>query len=162
MALCNGCPIHWRSNKQPITTDSSAAAEVYALSQAVKEARYFVWKADEMGLRVPKVIKMLVDNAQAISFQHRTCPHTKLKGVFDLRWDWVKDLQQDGDLVTAHIKTHDNVADLLTKCHQSSEFNRLVQLSQASNLRYKRLVRMAKAKVCFTSSGCGEICFNEG
>lgn len=161
MFFQNGIPVHWRSNKQPMTTDSSAAAEVYALSQAVKEARYFVWKAGEMGLREPEIIKMMVDNAQAISFQHRTCPHTKLKGVFDLRWDWVKDLQDDGGVTTAYINTKDNVADLLTKCHQSTDFNRLVQLSQCANRKFSKLVNVAQVKVCFTKSGCDDICFNK-
>ena len=32
MFVCNGIPIHWRSNKQPVSSTSSAVAEIYALS----------------------------------------------------------------------------------------------------------------------------------
>ena len=127
--LLNGIPVHWRSNKQPTTTDSSAASEIYALSQAYKEARYFVWKCDEMGMQVPSIIQMEVDNTQAISFQHKTCANTKLKGVFDLRWDWVKDLQDAKEVKTIHVDTMYNMADLLTKCLSNTDFNRLVQLT---------------------------------
>lgn len=35
--LLNGMPVQWRSNKQPVTALSSAAAEVYAFSEAVKD-----------------------------------------------------------------------------------------------------------------------------
>ena len=38
VVLCNGMPIHWRSNKQPVTAISSAAAEIYALSEAPRVA----------------------------------------------------------------------------------------------------------------------------
>ena len=143
----NGIPIHWKSNKQPTTTDSSAAAEIYALSQAYKEARYFSWKCAEMGMLVPDVVCMEVDNTQAISFQHKTCPHTKLKGVFDLRWDWVADLQKTGEVNTVHVDTRFNMADLLTKCLNNDDFNRLVQLTQQCNDKAIRLVQFARAKV---------------
>ena len=147
MSMLNGVPIHWKSNKQPSTTDSSAAAEIYALSQAYKEARYFVWKSEEMGMVIPKVLKMEVDNTQAISFQHKTCPHTKLKGVFDLRSDWVRDLQSAGEVQTVHVDTNYNLADLMTKCLSNTVFNRLVQLSQQHNDRAVRLVQFARARV---------------
>lgn len=38
--LCNGAPVHWRSNKQPSTSISSAAAEVNALAEAARDARH--------------------------------------------------------------------------------------------------------------------------
>ena len=54
--LCNGMPIHWRSKKQPTTLTSSAAAEIYAFSEAVRDAqaliaqvRFFI--AGEMGIK---------------------------------------------------------------------------------------------------------------
>ena len=147
--MLNGIPVHWRSNKQPTTTDSSAASEleIYALPQAYKEARYYTWKCEEMGMRTPNIIQMEVDNTQAISFQHKTCPHTKLKGVFDLRWDWVRDLQNNNEVKTIHVDTKHNMADLLTKCLDNTEFNRLVQLTQQNNDRAIRLVQFARAKV---------------
>ena len=43
MILLNGMPIHWRSNKQPKTSLSSAEAEIYAMSTAVKDARTRLW-----------------------------------------------------------------------------------------------------------------------
>jgi hypothetical protein len=48
ISLLNGMPLHWRSNKQPKTVFSSAAAEVYAFSEAVKDARLLLWRAEEL------------------------------------------------------------------------------------------------------------------
>ena len=98
-------------------------------------------------MQTPQVLQMEVDNTQAISFQHKTCPHTKLKGVFDLRWDWVCDLQNAGEVKTTHIDTNRNIADLMTKCLDNRTFNRLVQLSQQKNDRAIRLVQFARAHV---------------
>jgi hypothetical protein len=80
----NGFPTHWKSKKQPSTSLSSAAAEIYALSEACKDARLRYWISEDMGYveQWPAVIK--VDNAAAISFQQATKTNTKLKGVYNL------------------------------------------------------------------------------
>ena len=49
--LLNGMPVHWRSNKQPHASLSSAAAELYALSEASKDARLRLWIPEELGYR---------------------------------------------------------------------------------------------------------------
>ena len=45
MFVCNGMPIHWRSNKQPVSSTSSAVAYIYAPSVAVRDMnlRIFVF-----------------------------------------------------------------------------------------------------------------------
>ena len=82
--LLNGMPVHWRSNKQPQTSLSSAAAEIYAFSEASRDARLRLWVSEELGYREvwPAVIQ--VDNAAALSLQKATKANTKLKGVYNL------------------------------------------------------------------------------
>ena len=48
--LLNSMPVFWKSSKQPVTALSSAEAEVYAMMEAVKEARLRLWIAEEAGL----------------------------------------------------------------------------------------------------------------
>ena len=50
--LLNSMPIFWKSNKQPVTALSPAEAEVYAMMEAVKEARLRLWIAEEAGIEV--------------------------------------------------------------------------------------------------------------
>ena len=38
--LLNGVPVSWRSNKQPDTSISPAEAEIYALSEGMRDARH--------------------------------------------------------------------------------------------------------------------------
>ena len=82
MLLLNGMPVHWRSNKQPTTSLSSAEAEIYALAEAVKDVKYRYWVAEEMGDRMNWPAEILVDNAAGIAFQQSINSSTKLKA-----WD---------------------------------------------------------------------------
>jgi hypothetical protein len=124
--MCNGAVVSWRSKKQPVAAASSAAAEIYAMAEAARDARLHCWQAEEMGLTPPKPIEIQVDNTSGVIFQTKMNPQSRLKGMIDLRWQWVKELQ-DAKLVKAvKVNTLLNVADLLTKCHSRISFNRLV------------------------------------
>ena len=68
-----------------------------------------------------------VDNSAGVSFQKATTPNTKLKGVFDLRWWWVKELQDKSVIQAVKVDTAKNVADLFTKCLPGCVFKKLLQ-----------------------------------
>ena len=51
MLMSNGMPHHWRSNKQPQKAQSSAAAEIVALSECVKDLQLRMWIARTQHLR---------------------------------------------------------------------------------------------------------------
>ena len=112
----NGMPIHWKSNKQPVTSLSSACAEIYAMSECVKESRLISWISEDMNCQVCWPLKIQVDNAAGESFQHSTCASSKMKGVYNMRWNWVKELRNTKEIITKHIDTKKNLADMLTKC----------------------------------------------
>ena len=117
--LLNGMPIHWRSNKQPITSISSAQAEIYAMSEAVRDSRLRLWVHEELGGTVTYPFHVLVDNSAGVSFQGATCPASKLKGIFDTRSQWVQDLQDTQVLKAVKVDTVLNLADMFTKCLSS-------------------------------------------
>ena len=113
--LLNGMPMHWRSNKQPATAMSSAAAEIVALSETMKDMRLRVWIAEEAQIKVIKPVVVQVDNKAAISFQESTNPGSKLQGVFDMRQAWIKELKNTKEFVVQFVPTEKNLADALTK-----------------------------------------------
>ena len=150
--LLNGMPIHWRSNKQPKTSLSSAQAEIYAMSTAVKDARTRLWIAEELKLKVEWPLVLHVDNAAGESFQHSTCGSTKLKGVFGLHQDWVQELKNEDIVNAVHVDTDKNLADMLTKGLSAEVRNRLEKclsdIAEAVALGDKRQipkVRIARA-----------------
>ena len=125
--LLNGMPVHWKSNKQPVTSYSSACAEVYAMSECCREARLITWVAEEMGRVVPRPIELQVDNAAGVSYQHSTCSASKLRGVYDQRSDWIKELKDQSAVTAVKVATDKNLADLFTKCHSAATRNKLQQ-----------------------------------
>ena len=123
--LLNGLPVFWRSNKQPETAISSAQAEIYALSEAVRDTGLRYWVAEEMLMDVVWPADIQVDNAAGVTFQNKMNPSSKLKGVFDLRKDWVKELQDKNQIRAVKVNTKNNLADILTKPLNGAERSRL-------------------------------------
>ena len=66
-----------------------------------------------------------MDNAAGVSFQNGTNPNSKLKGIFDLREQWVKELRDKRIAAAVKIATDKNVADMMTKCLTAAVMNKL-------------------------------------
>ena len=47
----------------------------------------------DLGRHVEYPIKIQVDNAAGVSFQHSTCASSKLRGIFDMAEKWVQELR---------------------------------------------------------------------
>ena len=56
---------------------------------------------------------------------------TKLRGTFDMRSDWVAELEVQVD----YVSTTNNYADLLTKSHTSVRFEQLINMINPKKLR---------------------------
>ena len=125
MLSLNGMPVHWKSKKQPKTSLSSAEAEIYAMSKASKDARLRMGVTEDMHVNVNWPIILHVDNAAGVSFQHSTCGHTELKGVFKMTADWVQDLKDEEKVKSVHVPTDRNLADMLTKGLSAEVRNKL-------------------------------------
>ena len=126
MILLNGVPVHWRSSKQPVTALSSAEAEIYALSEAIKSGRLFQWRCEEADMQVEWPMNVMVDNTQSISFQQGTCVNSKLRGTFDMRLKWVGEVKNTKEAQAVYVPRADNFADVLTHCLSSGNFNRAI------------------------------------
>ena len=128
LTLCNGAPIQWRSKKQPVTAISSACAEIYALAEAVRDGKLTLYKAQELGYNIQPPIEVLVDNAAGISFQQKMNPDSKLKGMIDLRWHWVIELQDANQVRAVKVHTAHNAADILTKYLSRNVYEHLLSI----------------------------------
>ena len=129
----NSFPVDWCSRRQPITAVSPAQAEIYAMHEAVVACRLIQWVAEEMGMAVKWPFSINTDSSQARSFQHNTCPGSKLRGCFDLRDKSVSELRDKGVVTSNKIHRDLNVADMLTHCLTRGQFHH--HLDRAQNLR---------------------------
>ena len=80
-----------------------------------------------------------MDNAAGVSFQNGTNPNSKLKGVFDLREQWVKELRDKRRVKATKTSTDKSVADMMARCLTTTVMNNLQMeidiLTQLSDLK---------------------------
>ena len=126
LGTANGMPVHWRSQKQPTTSQSSAAAEIVALSQTVQDSRLRLWIAEDMYGDVKWPVEIQVDNAAAVTFQNKMNAGSKLRGIFDLREKWVQELKDKKLVKAVKVATDYNVSDILTKPLQATVRQKLL------------------------------------
>ena len=150
--MLNGVPVYWRSVKQVSTAISSACAEIYALSDAVKSVRLYRYRAMELGMSVPCPLQVKVDNTQAKAFAKGTCVNSKLGGTFDMRSKWVEELKDRSQVTVQYVSTTNNIADLLTKTHRTHRFQQL--LSMVGDRQCKRLAKDRAMKVMVQFADC--------
>ena len=126
--LLNGMPVTWVSKKQPVTAISSAVAEIYAFSEAVKHAQFLIWRMEDVGHKLPRPIEIYEDNSASISFQKSTKTNTKLRGIYNFRWEWIKELRDMAQVIAVKVHTTKNIADLLTKCQQRPTIDKFLDM----------------------------------
>ena len=127
MLTVNDMPVEWRSNKQPMTALSSAATKIYAFSEAVKHVNLLLWRAEEMDVKINWPIDIYEDNKATISFQKSTTPTTKLKGICNLRWNWVVQLRNREKYTAIKVGTNENKADTGTKCYTPADMTKMLK-----------------------------------
>ena len=137
--MLNSVPVEWLSRKQPMTAVSPAEAEVYAMREAVVISRLAQWVAEEMGMRVQWPLEMFTDSTQARSFQHNTCPNSKMRGCYDLREQAVRELRDKEVVSATYIRRDLNIADLLTHCLAKSKFKEMVARAQNLHCHISRV-----------------------
>lgn len=122
MLVVNNVPVAWLSKRQPVTAVSPAEAEIHALRDAVLAARLTQWVEEEMGIVTSWPVLVGTDSSQALSFQRDACPNSKIRGCFQLRDSWVRDLRNKKEVKIQKIPRNLNMADLMTHCLSNCKF----------------------------------------
>ena len=74
-----------------------------------------MWIAEEAGVQIGWPVDILVDNKAGVNFQNKMNPDSKLKGIFDMRMGWLKELHDKNKFKAVKISIDANLADELTK-----------------------------------------------
>ena len=70
-----------------------------------------MWVAEEAGVKMEYPLKILVDNKARVHFWNEMNPDSKLKGIFDMRAGWLKELHDTKKILAVQIATEENLAD---------------------------------------------------
>ena len=123
-----GGPVSWRSTLQATVALSTTEAEYMAVTEAFKEAIWLQGLLDDLGI-VQEQIPVHCDSLSAIYLAKNQVHHARTKHI-DVRYHFVREIIDEGDILLVKIDTKENPADMLTKVVPGIKFRHCLDLIQ--------------------------------
>ena len=109
-----------------MTALSTTEAEFMALTEAAKEALWIKGLMKDLGLEQDKVT-LWCDSQSAICLSKNSTHHERTKHI-DVRYNFIRDVVEAGDVDVLKIHTSRNPADALTKSIPVNKFQSALEL----------------------------------
>lgn len=93
---------------------SSCEAEYIATTMAACQGIWLSRLLAQLNFHEPKEVVIKVDNQSAISFCKNSVHHDRSKHI-DTRYHFIRDCVEDGKINEEHVRTDEQLADILTK-----------------------------------------------
>jgi hypothetical protein len=106
--------ITWCSQKQSVVALSSCEAEYIAASAAACQGVWISRLLGDMIGRTPAKFELLIDNKSAIALCKNPVHHDRSKHI-DTKFHHIRDSVEAGQLDVDHVRTEEQLADILTK-----------------------------------------------
>jgi hypothetical protein len=110
----NGGIVSWKSSLQKTTSSSSTEAEYKALHEACKEVLWLCHVLTELGLSMNGPVMVFEDNTSSISASENPINLSQLKHL-ETKYHQIRDFVEQGQVALMHIKSVNQIADVLTK-----------------------------------------------
>ena len=112
--IMDGGAISWSSRKQELVTLSTAEAEYVAATHAAKESIWLRRLKGTLYNLTTKATTLFCDNQAALRLAQADNYHARTKHI-DIRFHFIRDTVERGEISLAYCPTDDMTADLLTK-----------------------------------------------
>ena len=116
--------VSWSSRKQKTVADSSCYAEYIALHDASHEAVFLRQLLSGVNLLPPSPTPLFCDNDAASQLTEDHIWHSRVKHI-RVKYHYTRELVADGQLIVQRVRSHDNIADIMTKALARTDFTRL-------------------------------------
>jgi hypothetical protein len=136
-----GGPVTWYSGKQIPTATSATEAELYSLSDAIKEAIFIRNVLKELGVEHECGTIMLEDNTAAIEIAGDPKHHAQVKHL-GIRLGFLREVIKQKEANLKWCPTADMLADVLTKALPHAQF-----WSMMDRIGMRRLSQLSKTDV---------------
>ncbi|KAK2983051.1 hypothetical protein RJ640_001868 [Escallonia rubra] len=117
--------VTWRSKKQNVIARSSVEAEFRGIARGVCEALWLRLLLQDLGCVSKQPIKLYCDNKVACDIAHNPVQHDRTKHV-EIDIFFIKEKLDEKIVELPHIRSEDQLADILTKAISSREFLKLL------------------------------------
>ena len=111
----SGGAIVYKSKTQSLTASSSTEAEFIAAYDAAKAVRYLRFVLEELGFPEQEPTKIYIDNQSALKIINDNQSPTVRTRHMDIRYFYIQDWKENGDILMHHIPGVINPSDDLTK-----------------------------------------------
>lgn len=125
-----GGPVCWRSTLQSTVALSTTEAEYMAVTEAFKEAIWLLGLTKDLGT-VQKNVEVFCDSQSAICLAKNQVHHGRTKHI-DVRFHFVREIVDEGNVILQKVGTADNPADMLTKVVTGIKFQHCLNLINIS------------------------------
>lgn len=119
--LLGSSPISWKTKKQSVVARSTAEAEYRSMALASCEITWLSALLKDMGLHNLPPTLLHCDNQAAIAIAANPVLHERTKHV-EVDCHFIRDKINSGTIITKHVPTHAQVADILTKALSSKQY----------------------------------------
>lgn len=123
VTVLNGTAVSWTSQLQKSVALSTTEAEFVAASEGAKELVWLTRLLSEIGDR-EETPTLFIDNASAIKLVKNPEFHKRSKHIA-VRYYFVRERYQEGDIDVEHVRSEDQLGDMFTKPLNSVKFKSL-------------------------------------
>ncbi|EFA11977.1 Copia protein-like Protein [Tribolium castaneum] len=129
-----GATVSWCIRKQSVVAISSTEAEYIALAEAAREGLWLLHLIKDFGFD-DTAFKIFEDNESCIRLADHS-EHKILKHI-DVKYNFIRELVQNKIIKIEYVCTTEQIADILTKSLDKSQFNKLSLKLGLTNVNVK-------------------------
>jgi hypothetical protein len=115
--------VSWASKKQNSVAISTTEAEYIAVGHCCAQLLWMRQTLRDYDYKLSKV-PLLCDNESAIRMVDNLVEHSRTKHI-DIRYHFLRDHQQKGDIEITYVSSHNQLVDIFTKPQDEKTFSKL-------------------------------------
>lgn len=124
IVMLGNSPIAWKTKKQDVVSCSSAEAEYRSMSFTVRELKWNRELLSCFGIEHKQAMYLFCDSKAALHIAANPVFHERTKHI-EKDCHFIRDEIQNGSLVTNHLHTKEQLADIFTKALGFPQFSYL-------------------------------------